>query len=143
VFGGALFFFFFFFLLLFLLLLFFTTSSSSSSFTLSSSSSLPLRRDAALLRSRAGERHQTTENKVFLRFPVLSSLAPSLSRHFRVEYTRERRGFISTSARGTRKGARTERSFFSLSLFSLSVSLCLSRKLPIKWSSMRVGLLNG
>lgn len=64
------------------------------------SSSAPGRRSSSL--ARAGERHRTTENKVFLRFPVLSSLAPSLSRHFRVEYTRERRGFISASARGMR-----------------------------------------
>lgn len=96
------------------------------------SSSAPGRRSSSL--ARAGERHRTTENKVFLRFPVLSSLAPSLSRHFRVEYTRERRGFISASARGMREGARTERnsSSFSvslsrsLSLFSLSASLSVS-----------------
>lgn len=77
---------------------------------------------------RAGERHRTTENKVFLRYPALSSRAasPLFSHHFRVEYTRKRRGFISVSARGTRVGARTAEELYLLFLVSFSLSLLLS-----------------
>lgn len=88
-------------------------------------------------RSSAGEsllpRRRTTENKVFLRFPVLPSRSLT-SRHFRVEYTRERRDSISAKAKSAREKKKD----------SISLSFCLSRdRLPIKRSSMSVGLLNG
>lgn len=73
-------------------------------------------------RSSAGEsllpRRRTTENKVFLRFPVLPSRSLT-SRHFRVEYTRERRDSISASAREVRERKRKTQSL------SLSPSVCL------------------
>lgn len=102
-------------------------TSSSSSRRLLPPRPRAARRDARRSSSlaRAGERHRTTENKVFLRFPVLSRLSLPLF-HATSEsniYARERRGFIS--ARRAREGREKERLTKRNSSLSFSVSLSL------------------